>query len=119
MNVDDKTLPPEVLFNKVSQFVTESRELVKSGAMMEIQGLEDRIESLCQMVLGLSQEDRLRYADKLQHLLTDIGKLGEEMMVLRDAIGNEIRSLNTMKKASVAYRVVDASDDYGKKDNQS
>ena len=117
MNVDEKGLPPEQLFSRIEEFVTQSRELVSHGAMLEIEGLEARIESLCEMVLGLSQEDRLRYADKLQVLLADIGKLGEEMMALRDAMGDEIRSLTSVKKASVAYRVADASDSYGKRKN--
>jgi hypothetical protein len=115
MSVDEKGLPPEQLFSRIEEFVTQSRELVSHGAMLEIEGLEARIESLCEMVLGLSQEDRLRYADKLQVLLADIGKLGEEMMALRDVMGDEIRSLTSVKKASVAYRVADASDSYGKR----
>ena len=113
MTMDAKTLPPEELFSKIAAFVAESRDLVKNGAMLEIEGLESRIDELCNILLNLSQEQRVIYADKLQVLLADIGKLGEEMMALRDVMGDEIRSLTSVKKASVAYRVVDASDGYG------
>ncbi len=117
MTVDDKTLPPEALLARITQFVTESRELVRTGAVLEIDGLESRIDELCSMVLSFSQEERLHYADKLQYLLTDISKLGEEMMVLRDAMGDEIRALSSTKKATMAYKIADSRDDFGKRDS--
>jgi Mg2+ and Co2+ transporter CorA len=117
MTIDDKTLAPDALLDRIGVFVAESREMVKSGAMMDIEDLEKKVSELCDMVLSLSQADRLRYADKLQLLLADIGKLGEEMTTLKDAMGDEIKSLSNVKKASVAYRVADSRDGYGKKDD--
>lgn len=119
MSTDEKTQPPEALFNKITGFVTESRDLLKSGSMMDLQGLEARIQDLCQLVLGLSQDDRIKYADKLQVLLGDIGKLGEEMSSLRDVMAQEIRSISKHKKANVAYKVTDASDGFGKRDDDN
>lgn len=118
MTQDKDALPPDALLKRVSEFVTESRDMVKDGAMLEVEGLEAKVSELCEMVLSLSQDDRLRYADKLQILLSDIGKLGEEMKQLRDMMGGEIRSLTAVKKATVAYHVADASDQYGKKGNK-
>jgi hypothetical protein len=119
MTTDEKTQAPEVLFTKISSFVSESRELLKSDSMMDLQGLEARVQELCKLVLGLSQDDRIKYADKLQVLLGDIGKLGEEMASLRDVMANEIRSISKHKKANVAYKVADASDAFGKRDEDN
>jgi hypothetical protein len=119
MTTDEKTLPPEALLTKISGFVSESRELLKSDSMMDMQGLEARVQDLCQLVLSLSQDDRVKYADKLQVLLGDIGKLGEEMASLRDAMADEIRSLSKHKKATVAYKVADATDGFGKRNEEN
>jgi hypothetical protein len=117
MSTQDKALPVEEMLSKIEQFVTESREMVKNGALLEVAGLENRIDEFCTLLLSLSQEERVAYANKLQVLLADIGKLGEEMTVLRDSMSDEIRSLTSVKKASVAYRIVDASDGYGKRND--
>lgn len=110
-----KPKPPEQLFTDISQFVVESRELLKSGAMMELAGLDQRIAALCEQVLKLSQEDRLHYADKLQKLLAELKALGEEMVAQRDHMAEEIKAISAHKKANVAYKVSDSRDNFGKR----
>lgn len=100
------------LFDDIAQFVEQSRELLKSGAMMELAGLDERVLLLCEEVLLLSQEERVQYGDKLQQLLGDLKSLGEEMTAQRDRIGAELNALPQHKKATVAYRVAEESDKY-------
>lgn len=113
-----ETLSPEELFDRINTFIEESRAMIREGAMMDVEGLDRKVKELCDMVLTLSQQERLQYADKLQTLLGDMGQLGEEMSQLRDRMGDEIRSLSKAKKAAVAYNVADSRDGYGKKKEQ-
>ena len=106
----------EVLFEDITQFVSQSKALLEQGAMLELNDLDEHVRLLCEQVLALTQEDRLRYADKLQVLLQDLKNLGTELAEKRDAVVTEIRSISNHHKANVAYKMADATDDYGKKD---
>jgi len=101
---------PEKLFNDITQFVAESRTLLQEGAVMELAGLEKHVLILCEDVLLLSQDERLHYADRLQQLLAELTSLGEELAAQRDQVAEKMRNLPEHKKATTAYRVVDASD---------
>ncbi|MFO0389257.1 MAG: hypothetical protein ACK502_06010 [Alphaproteobacteria bacterium] len=106
---------PEKLFQDVSAFISESRTLLEKGAVMELDGLDAEVRRLCDAVLGLSQEQRIVYADKLQVLMKGLSALGDEMAKQRDAVVSEMRGLNQYRKAHVAYSTADATDDFGKK----
>lgn len=103
---------PQALFDDISRFVAESRQLLEQGALMEMAGLDQRVKQLCETVLQLSQQERLTYAENLQQLLGDLNTLGEMMVAQRDQVAAEIRQLNQHKKANAAYRIVEASDGY-------
>ncbi|MDE3060120.1 MAG: hypothetical protein KGJ06_03840 [Pseudomonadota bacterium] len=105
----------EALLEDIEQFIGESRALLQQGAMMELAGLDVQVESLCEAALRLSGEDRKRYADRLQSLLEELTKLGEEMAASRDAVSAELRDINRHRKAHTAYRMADAK---GKKDSE-
>lgn len=107
------------LFREIEHFISESRKLLQSGDYLEMSGLDDQVRSLCETVLLLSQEERIAYADRLQKLLADLKALGDAMVVQRDQLADEIRSVSHHKKASKAYKIVDASDDYGSRDDDS
>jgi hypothetical protein len=104
-----KKVSPEKLFDDISQFVSESRVLLDQGAMMELAGLDQRVNALCEAVLLLSQEERITYANRLQELFGELKTLGEEMVRQRDSMSEMVRQLSDHKKASVAYRTTDHS----------
>lgn len=107
MNTAKKT---EELFVNISQFVEESHALLKQGAILEMEGLDECVRVLCEEVIKLSQEERVRYAVDLQKLFLDLKALGETLQEKRDAIAAEISNLSQFRKASVAYRSGDTAD---------
>ncbi len=96
------------LFKNIAQFVLDSRTLIDKGAMVEMAGLDKQVQGLCERVMELSDEDRIKYAGSLQWLLDELNTLGKELTVQREAIANEIRYLSSHKKANVAYKTADA-----------
>lgn len=111
-----KNITAQDLFKNIELFVADSRALLGQGATVELAGLDEQVQNLCNQVLKLSQDDRLEYADLLQKLLGELTLLGEDMLKQKDAVANEIRYLSSHKKASVAYKVADATE--GKKDDE-
>jgi len=104
------------LFDGISRFVQDSHDLLKRGAIMELKGLDDQVAALCKEVLLLSQDERVRYADDLQRLLGELNGLGEALTLHRDTMANEILNLSQHRKASVAYRTTDHTDQDAKKE---
>lgn len=105
----------QILFDDIERFITESRALLKAGEMLEMQGLDEQVRTLCQTVLQLSQEERVAAADRMQHVLAELKALGESMTETRDNLAEEIRGLSTQKKAATAYKIADSRDDFGKR----
>lgn len=106
------------LLTEINRFITESRQLLDSGALMELQGMDDQVRELCERVLELPDEERFAAAEPMQQLLEDLKDLGDAMVRQRDQLAGEISSLTTQKKAATAYKIADASDSYGKRNEE-
>lgn len=104
------------LFARIEQFVSESRAMLAQGTLVDAQGLDEQVYSLCRAVLQLSQQERVAHAERMQELLHGLQALGEDMVAQRDALAGEISQLQAQKKAHKAYKVADASDRYGKRE---
>lgn len=114
MTQAQEKIAPEALFEEIDRFITDSRTLLAAGALIELEGLDERVRLLCANVLELSQDERLRHSDRLQQLLWNLGDLGETMAQYRDAMVDEVRHLSNHQKANVAYRTVENIDGYKK-----
>ena len=108
----------EALFTRIEQFIKQSRAMLAEGGDVDATGLDEQVQHLCRTVLQLSQQERVAHADRMQELLQGLHDLGEDMVTQRDALKSELQQLNQQKKAQKAYKVVDASDRYGKRDEQ-
>ncbi|MEK6745896.1 MAG: hypothetical protein AABY33_02545 [Pseudomonadota bacterium] len=95
------------LFEDVEKFVKDSRNLIANGSAVEMAGLDRQVQSLCSHILGLSQDDRIKYADLLQNLLAELQSLSIDLTTQREALAHEIRYLSSHKKANVAYKTAD------------
>lgn len=109
---------PDALFDGIEQFVADTRRMLEAGAMLNMQGLDDQVRSLCEAVLQLSQEERLLHADRMQQLLADLRVLGDAMVESRDRMADAMRQLSRQKQAVTAYKIADARDDFGRRDRE-
>lgn len=95
------------LFEDVENFIKDSRNLIANGSAVEMAGLDKQVQNLCSHILGLSQDDRVRYSDLLQNLLVELQSLSVDLTAQREALAHEIRYLSSHKKANVAYKTAD------------
>lgn len=100
-------ITPQNLFENVSKFVEDSRNLIANGSSIEMAGIDRQVQSLCSHILQLSVEEREKYADLLQTLLTELQALSEDLIKQREAMVHEIRYLSSHKKANIAYKTAD------------
>lgn len=107
----------EELFSGIEAFISESRRIMDEGNLVDTTGLDEQVKTLCEAVLQLSQAERVAHADRMQALLQQLNTLGQEMIAQRDELAAELRGLQSHKKANRAYKIVDASDAYGRRDD--
>lgn len=107
----------EALFSDIEQFIAESRAMLDAGAMLEMAGLDDQVRSLCETVLQLSQDERITYSDRMQHLLAELKNLGESMVETREKLAEDIRRASTQKNATKAYKIADSRDNFGHRED--
>lgn len=108
----------EALFERIENFLSESKKLLEEGTYVDAAGLDEQVRQLCETVLSLSQQQRIAHADRMQDLLKSLSGLGESMMRQRDAMAEQLRGTHQQKKAHHAYKIVDASDNYGNRDEE-
>jgi Na+/phosphate symporter len=94
----------ETLFSAISEYIANSNALLEKGALLELKGLDDSVQLMCDTLVAMSQDQRVQYADKLQQLQEDLNKLGQTIVTMRDKLGSEILGTGEHKRASVAYR---------------
>lgn len=106
------TIP--AFFSEMERYIADSRKAVAEARDFELVGLDNNIDALCNMILALSQEERLLYETDLQNLLGNLNTLGNEM---RDQFG-AVQEIPQHRKASVAYQTADSRDNFGNREEE-
>jgi len=101
-------------FTEMEDYIRICRETIAVCEDVQLTGLDDRIDRLCNLVLALSPDERLQYEERLQTLLADLNSLGEEMRA--QYVG--VTELPKHRNASVAYKTADSRDNFGKRDEK-
>lgn len=107
------------LFANISKFVADSRVLLSSEVVVEMGGLDKKVQELCSNILQLPENEQKKHADLLQELFDELTILGDELLKKKELLAHEIRYLSSHKKANVAYKIADAKanpDDISKPD---
>ncbi len=94
----------EALFAEIAVYIKESHRLLEQGALLELNGMDEQVKVLCDEVMGLSDAQRVKYAERLQELFASLTMLEQVMRQARDAMSGDIRSISNHHHASVAYR---------------
>ncbi len=101
-------------FTEMERYIEGSRKAVAEAKDFDLTGLDGKIDALCNMILELSQEERILYEVDLQNLLGNLNALGNEM---RDQFSN-VQEIPQHRKASIAYQTADSRDNFGNRDEE-
>jgi hypothetical protein len=106
------------LFGEISRYINDSRAMLEKGRFLELVGLDEQVQLLCEAVLKLSQQEKSIYADKLEQIVKDLDALAEEMHRQKALVAGELSGMSTHRKANIAYQQADATDSFGKKNDE-
>lgn len=100
------------LFDEMAQYIDRTRAILKEGRVSDLEELAPLAARLNEEASALTHEERARYADRLDEIVQGLIALEEELRGQKVEIGRELQGLSTAKKAAVAYRTTEASDNY-------
>lgn len=116
MNAAPSTRPSiDALFSDISQYIADCRALLDSGNVVELSGLDDKIRILCEQTMELTPQDKDVYAERLGVLAVELEALSSALHEQKQMVEREIDQVAGSRKASIAYKVADAVDNFGKK----
>lgn len=101
-------------FAEMESYIATSRQKIAAGKDIELKGLDEKIEALCNLIISLSPEEQNLYQGRLEDLLGDLNSLGNELKTQMDGF----KDLPTHRHANVAYKTADSRDNFGKRDEK-
>ncbi len=104
--MSNANLSPEILKKSIFDLVSECREKMQKG-IVDIAAVEGGVRAYCEAIASLPKEQGKLHKDDLNELMSVITKLGEELVVAREATKQELASLERLRKANVAYNSSD------------
>ncbi|MDX2112208.1 MAG: hypothetical protein SFW63_00525 [Alphaproteobacteria bacterium] len=102
-----ESLGTDELLTQIAAYITESRELLERGDVVELSDLDGRIARLCEASLALSAEEKRRHAAALEQLLDDLTQLGNLLQEKRGLVMHEMKASGAHRKAASAYRMAE------------
>ncbi len=96
-------LPADALLGEVAAYLTQAQEVLKSGAVVSLEGLDHVIAKLCRDVNGMSEAAARGHRQSLQQLVTLLDGLKENMTHQQQEIRTALGNVATQRKANIAY----------------
>ena len=113
MSEAEATTPQELL-QQIHAFIAVTREHVGTDAEVDLSGLDDKVQQLCEAVLDMPKPEADQYTDALQTLAEELTVLKSGMEQAQTGVREQIDALNLRHKAVKAYKTTEA-DTYKKK----
>ncbi|NQU72141.1 MAG: hypothetical protein HQ514_16430 [Rhodospirillales bacterium] len=83
--------------------VQAARTLLSQGSLVDLSGLEKFVENLCGSVAELSSSQSGTIKPALVKLIDELNGLAEVIVIERDSISGEMKTLSDNKRAASAY----------------
>lgn len=94
---------PQALFEQVREYINDAHEICERGEYIELVGLDDRVQQMCEAIQAMTQEEAKTYEQELESLMQKLDGLQEILVQRRDALGEEVSDTNKHQQAARAY----------------
>lgn len=91
-------------------FIEKSRETLKGGEVVELEGFQHEVKNICDIIGGLPVGEMMQHKDKMQELSTLLIILESELRAQQSEVQQEIFKLNQKQKALHTYQQASHSD---------
>ena len=95
---------PKFLVEQIAQFIGKAKAHVAEGADVDLAGLDEHVQLLCERILELPASEATEYRKYLQDISDELGELKTGLLSAQDSIRGQIQELNARHKAAKAYK---------------
>jgi len=100
-------ISPPLLKQAVFELITECRQRLTQG-QVDVSEVERSVRAYCEAVAALPVDQGRAHTQDLTDLMTMVTTLSDELVLARNAVNAELRALDNLKKANVAYQKSDS-----------
>lgn len=101
---------PEQLLERLTVFIETTRDHVAEGGEADLEGLDGKIQELCDAVLDMPKAEALIFQEKLVFLVAQLTALKDNLEAVQDDIRQQLSSLDLRHKAVKAYKNTEAAE---------
>lgn len=99
---------PQQMFDMVHGFLAKAREALASGDVVDLSGVEGKVQELCDRVMHMPVGQAQVFRDQLATLAEDFTAFRQELETAQAEVKGAVDGLNLREKAAKAYRRSDA-----------
>lgn len=94
----------EAALGEASAAIDAARTLLRQGALVDLQGLEDHVERACSAIPGLEPDERQRLKPSMVSLIDALNTLTEDLGRQHKEISGTLQGLTSRRQAISAYK---------------
>ena len=102
-------MTPAEKLNSAIDFVAHSREELKKGQVVVLEGFQHDVKKICEEIAQLPQAEKIKFTPTLNELSKQLKVLEAELRNQQHGVQQEIFSLNRKHKALKSYQTVSHS----------
>lgn len=91
------------LIDNLKSYLADARDICERGEFMTLEGLDERVKTICAAVQTLPVPEAMQHADTLDSLMQELETLQTLMQDKRAALGEELSDTGKHHKAAKAY----------------
>lgn len=99
---------PEQLLERLTTFIDASREHVATGGDADLEGLDAKVQELCDAVLDMPKAEAAAFQEKLAVLAGQLNALRDGLEAMQEDVRRQIAGLDLRHKAVKAYKNTEA-----------
>jgi hypothetical protein len=93
----------ENLFSEIRTILDNATSALQNGGTLDISQLDNKVHQFCKSINNLPAEKALEYRKQLPEIITYLNSVVNEMTARKNAISDEVDSLDTRQRAQNAY----------------
>lgn len=75
--------------NELTQFVSQSNDIIKGGQMVDLTGLDDEVASLCDRTVALHPQEAMQVQPVMAELISKLEELGRTLQQFQNNLGSQ------------------------------
>lgn len=96
------------LIDDIRTYIQDAQEICERGEFISLQGLDSRVEQICQSIHEMDAEEAKKYAEELDKLSEQLDALQQMFKQKRDSLRDDLDDTTRHQNAAKAYKTAES-----------